>query len=494
VGSSFSERSIVAALDAIITVGTTAAGKGFERRVAKEMAGLVGGWVLFHRRGKRWRTLRPQSEHTLSSWSIRRLARVKEVRAIRVRPRPEFWRPEQRRPGGVLLFPLGRGVVCIGRRRPFGDRELSAVRTVLRFLHARLADQERGPGSVLAIRTVVRRPTVLPSTEGLVGETPVWRRVLDEVRRVADSTCSVLLVGESGTGKEGIARALHFASKRSRHEFVPLNCGAVAPSLLPSELFGHVRGAFTGADRDRRGLFAQAHKGTLFLDEVADMPSEMQVALLRVLEEKQVRPLGGAKPLPAEARIVTASARDLAEEAAAGRFREDLYHRLNVVRIEIPPLRQRKDDIPLLASHLLARIPEETRLHADVLPLLAAYDWPGNVRELDNVLRAAGALSDGGEITADVVQGILAQRRPMRGAPGGSVGGVPVSHPREREMLRALAAGWLSSTDLASRLGVSPRTIERDLTVLVERGVVHAVGEARARRYGLARASGIATT
>src|SRR5262249_60146227 len=126
---------------------STGVRKGVEEWSAREMAGLVGGWVLFHRRGKRWRTLRPQSEHTLSSWSIWRLARVRDVRAIRVRPRPEFWRPEQRRPGGVLLFPLGRGVVCIGRRRPFGDRELSAVRTVLRFLQARLADRARGPGS-----------------------------------------------------------------------------------------------------------------------------------------------------------------------------------------------------------------------------------------------------------------------------------------------------------------------------------------------------------
>jgi DNA-binding NtrC family response regulator len=477
----------VSAVDALITIERSSVRRGLERRVAREIAGLVGGWVLFRRRGRRWLSLRPQAEHTLSTWSILRLSRVRTLRALRVRPRPEFWRPEQRRPGGVLLFPLGKGVVCIGRRRPFDEREVAAVGTVLRFLEAKLADRARGPTSTTALRTVVRKPTILPSSAGLVGETPVWRRVLDEVGRVADSSCSVLLVGESGTGKEGIARALHFASRRSRHAFVPVNCGAVTATLLPSELFGHARGAFTGAERGRTGLFAQAHRGTLFLDEIADMPPEMQVALLRVIEERQVRPVGSATPVPADARIVTASARDLVDEVAPGRFREDLFHRVNVIRTEVPPLRERKDDIPLLAAHLMARLPEEVRIHPDVFPLLARYDWPGNVRELDNVLRASAALADGEEVTPEVVAGILAQPRPGRNRPAPAPAVDPALPVRERDILGALSSAWLSSTELAIRLGVTPRTVERDLTNLRARGLVVASGDARARRYGKSR-------
>jgi DNA-binding NtrC family response regulator len=423
----------------------------------------------------------PQSVHTLSTVTILRLARVKTLRVFRMRPRPEFWRSDQHRPGGVLVFPVGTGTAAIGRRRPFSRRDVAAARTVMRFVEARLSGERRRP-TVRADGGLARVPPPLPS-DGLIGESPAWREVLRQVRRVAESSCSVVLVGETGTGKERIARALHAASLRSRHAFVPVNCGALPSTLLGSELFGHIRGAFTGADRARDGLFVRAHRGTLFLDEAADMPPEMQVALLRALEEKEVRPVGSTRAVPVDVRIVSASARDLADEVAAGRFRADLFHRLDVVRIALPPLRERRDDIPLLASHLLSRTGEPAVLHPDSLPILLEHDWPGNVRELDNVLRACAVLADSGEISPTLLRGILEQRHSPR---------VPTPPrrllgPRAQSILSALGSDWLSAGEVAGRLGVSVRTVNRDLVSLVSEGWVDSAGEARARRYARTR-------
>jgi len=217
------------------------------------------------------------------------------------------------------------------------------------------------------------------------------------------------------------------------------------------------------------------------------MPPEMQVALLRVLEERCVRPVGSTRQIPVDVRIVTAGARDLADEVARGRFREDLFHRLNVVRIDLPPLRARRDDIPLLAHHLAARTPERSTVHPDVLPLLLSHDWPGNVRELDNVLRAAAVLTEGGEITPEIVRGVMAQRRAIRRqAAAGSGVGAPRS-AREDAILPLLGQGWQSAAELSERLKVPVRTLNRDLATLVARGLVEAVGAARSRRYGLQR-------
>ena len=362
------------------------------------------------------------------------------------------------------------------------------MRTVLRFLDARRSAAS-APAAPLVARagTPPPRPLPLPIGDGLVGRSAPWRDVLRQIRRFAGSSASVLLLGETGTGKEQVARALHAVSMRSPHAFVAINCGAITPELMASELFGHIRGAFTGADRSHEGLFVRAHRGTLFLDEVADMPAEMQVALLRVLEERCVRPVGSTRQIPVDVRIVTASARDLADEVARGRFREDLFHRLNVVRIDLPPLRARRDDIPLLAHHLAARTPERASVHPDVLPLLLAHDWPGNVRELDNVLRAAAVLTEGGEITPEIVRGVMAQRRAIRRqVAAGSGVGAPRS-AREDSILPLLGDGWVSAADIASRLGVSVRTVNRDLSTLVARGLVDSVGSASARRYGLQR-------
>src|SRR5207244_1154994 len=205
----------------------------------------------------------------------------------------------------------------------------------------------------------------------------------------------------------------------------------------------------------------------------ADMPPEMQVALLRALEDREVRPVGSVRTVPVDVRIVTASARDLVDEVTAGWFREDLFHRLNVVRIEIPPLRERKEDIPLLVAHLLARSSDPVVLHPDVVPLLLQHDWPGNIRELDNALRAATALADGQEITPQLMAGILAQRRlPRRGPAPAPAGAHAATGPREAALLRALDGGWHSAPDLAARLGVSVRPVYRGLVRLLARGLI----------------------
>jgi len=222
--------------------------------------------------------------------------------------------------------------------------------------------------------------------------------VLRQVRLVADSDTSVLIFGESGTGKELIAQAIHKASRRRTHPFVPVNCGAIPESLLESELFGYTRGAFTGATHDHTGLFQSAHQGILFLDEIGDMPLALQVKLLRVLQEKQVRPLGTARAVPIDVRIVSATHRNLEAEMQRGSFREDLYYRLKVVALQIPNLAARREDIPLLATHFLERCAAQSQKHVtgfapEALEVLVQAPWPGNVRHLLNVVEQTVVLS-----------------------------------------------------------------------------------------------------
>ena len=236
--------------------------------------------------------------------------------------------------------------------------------------------------------------------EGVIGSSDALREVISLARRVAAYPSTVLITGESGTGKEAIARAVHRASPRAAEPFIAVNCGAIPENLLESELFGHEKGAFTGADRAREGLFVQANGGTLFLDEIGELPMLLQVKLLRAVQERAIRPVGGSGEQPVDVRLVAATARDLVEEVRAGRFRDDLFYRINVVRLHIPPLRARTEDIPLLAGHFVAAhaerfgIPSPT-LERDVLPVLARYPWPGNVRELENAMERALVLSGG---------------------------------------------------------------------------------------------------
>jgi transcriptional regulator with PAS, ATPase and Fis domain len=225
------------------------------------------------------------------------------------------------------------------------------------------------------------------------------------IRQVAPTGCNVLITGDSGTGKELVARSIHAMSARSNHPFVPVNCGALADTLLDSELFGHEKGAFTGAVSSRPGLLEAANNGTVFLDEIGEMPHAMQVKLLRVLQEKELLRVGGNQAIPVDVRVVSATAKDLKAEVAAGLFRKDMYYRINVVNIEIPSLRERPEDIPLLVYHIISRLRQTRGLQIDAISsramaLLTAYSFPGNVRELENILERAAAITEGHEIRA----------------------------------------------------------------------------------------------
>jgi two-component system response regulator GlrR len=242
----------------------------------------------------------------------------------------------------------------------------------------------------------------------IVTASPAIDALLAEARLAAQSDASLLIQGESGTGKELLARAIHRASPRHAKPFVAINCGAIPAELLESELFGHVKGAFTGAGRDHAGLFQSAEGGTVFLDEIGDMPPPLQVKLLRVLQEGEVRPVGATETRPVDVRILSATHRNLEEAIASGEFREDLYYRLNVVTLTLPPLRERREDIPLLARHFLAALTEKyrRRIHGfapDALDMLTAADWPGNIRQLHNVLEQCVALCTTSTIPASLV-------------------------------------------------------------------------------------------
>ncbi|WP_437860720.1 sigma 54-interacting transcriptional regulator [Sorangium sp. So ce363] len=280
--------------------------------------------------------------------------------------------------------------------------------------------------------------------EGLVGTSEAMRRVYALIDRVKDTDIPILITGESGTGKEVVARTIHNASPRAKKPFVGVNCGAIPEHLLESELFGHVRGAFTGADRDRKGLFREVTGGTILLDEIGEMPQKMQAGLLRVLQEKVVRPVGGAREEPVDARVIAATHRDLADMVSRGTFREDLYYRLHVVEVRVPSLRQRIEDIPLLIDYFLgifaARYGRDRRsVSRAALKRLSAYTWPGNVRQLENVLLNAWVLSDRPELESEDFELPDAAPRSLRGsldsgatppprAPAG--GGAPASAGR----------------------------------------------------------------
>ncbi len=246
----------------------------------------------------------------------------------------------------------------------------------------------------------------------ILTRSPLMEDVLRRARLVADSDASVCIQGASGTGKELLARALHRASSRAKQPFVALNCGAIPENLLESELFGHRKGAFTGATEDQKGLFQSAHGGTLFLDEIGDMPLPLQVKLLRVLQERQIRPVGSAHGIPVDVRIVTATHRDLGAEMMAGRFREDLYYRLNVVALELPPLVARSEDIPLLANHFLSQLAAKygrsiQGFAPEAMEWLVSAPWPGNVRQLHNVVEQVVTLSSTPIVSEDLVREAL---------------------------------------------------------------------------------------
>ena len=304
----------------------------------------------------------------------------------------------------------------------------------------------------------------------IIGQSKAIRAVLRQVQLIAGSDSTVLLQGESGTGKELIARALHRSSPRRDHPFITLDCGTIPESLLESELFGYVKGAFTGANSNKKGLWEEAHGGTLFLDEIGDIPLTFQTKLLRVLQEGEIRPVGSTKRIKVDTRIVAASNKDLKHEVRAQHFREDLYYRLAVVPLRVPPLRERREDIPLLVEHFVVKYCTRTRQERKQLPpailrQLMAVSWPGNVRELEHTIERAVLLSPGPEIEpASVVQDHV--ERDLVPAP--TVQAITEAHALldniEREKLRqALVQTHNNRVHAAKLLGISRSTLYEKL-------------------------------
>jgi two-component system response regulator HydG len=304
----------------------------------------------------------------------------------------------------------------------------------------------------------------------IIGDSPAIREVTSLVRRVADSPVTVLVTGESGTGKELVARAIHELSDRRHLPFVAINCGALPPALLESELFGHVRGAFTDARQARQGLFVQAGDGTLFLDEIAEMPLEMQVKLLRVLQERTLRPVGGDAEIAFGARLITATNRDLEFEVEEKRFREDLFHRINVVQIPVPPLRSRPGDLLALIAYFVQKIAARAgkpiaTVAEDAARKLIAYDWPGNVRELQNCIERAMALGSLNRITLDELPDKIRDHRVEATvtATGSPDELITLDEIERRYIRQVLVATRNNKTSAARILGIDRRSLYRRL-------------------------------
>lgn len=308
--------------------------------------------------------------------------------------------------------------------------------------------------------------------QNIIGKSRPMRELIEMVAMIAPSEATVLITGESGTGKELIAKSVHFNSSRRSKPLVTVNCAALAESILESELFGHERGAFTGADKRREGRLMQADSGTIFLDEIGEMSPMMQAKLLRVIQEKEIQRVGSDKTVMVDVRILAATNRDLMQAVQAGTFREDLYYRLNVVTLKIPPLRERRDDIPLLAQHFLERYAKKNRKTVKgftpiAMDMLLKYDWPGNVRELENAVERAVILLPGDYITEKELPLSISRSYPVeksRETPQ-----IAISEPRSLEaiekeaVLSALTASGGNKSEAARMLGINRKTLYKKL-------------------------------
>jgi formate hydrogenlyase transcriptional activator len=353
------------------------------------------------------------------------------------------------------------------KQRGFPPAELAILKDVSRALSIATAnalanEQIRKLREQLEAENISLREQLgqAPWFEEILAHSAELKRVLDTVEQVAATDATVLVTGETGTGKELIARAIHRRSPRARGPLVKVNCAAIPPTLLASELFGHERGAFSGAVDRRKGRFEQAHGGTLLLDEIGELPQEMQVLLLRVLQEREFERLGGTQTLQVDVRLVAATNRDLAEDVRAGRFRSDLYYRLNVFPVHVPALRERAEDIPPLVAHFAEKYGERfgrkiSRIDRNTMDVLQAHRWPGNVRELENTIERAVILSRNGTLSIDA--------RMLHGAAAETVGEDPASSEERSAIEAALkdSRGKVSGeTGAAKRVGVPASTLE----------------------------------
>jgi formate hydrogenlyase transcriptional activator len=332
----------------------------------------------------------------------------------------------------------------------------------------RKRDEERIQKENLALREEIDHSSMF---EEIVGSSDIIRNILTQVTKVAPSDSTVLVLGETGTGKELIARAIHKRSKRSSRAFITVNCAAIPPSLIASELFGHEKGAFTGALQRRLGRFELADGGTIFLDEIGDLPAETQIALLRVLQEGEIERVGGSQSISVDVRVLAATNRDLKAAMAAGTFRQDLFYRLNVFPILIPSLRERKDDIPLLVTYLIERYAKKAgkkirNIQKETLELFQAYDWPGNIRELQNVIQRAIVLCESETFSVDETW-LKREKHRLSGSVI-PLGASLAEH--EKEIIEAALAdcgGQVSGpTGAAAKLGLPRQTLESKITAL----------------------------
>ena len=429
------------------------------------IARLIGSSGAFERGD--FRVIDQPGEHPLAdrpedySFGSRILAREPVLlRDTRAELDPGFSgdRTLAERGGSIIAVPLifGErvgGVLGFAKRQPHwfdeGDVEVAAgiaVHVVVAIQHQRLAEEQRRLAAVEGrARQLEQRVARLRGAlsdqyrfDRIIGEAPAFREALDQAARVAPAETTVLLTGESGTGKELVARAIHYASRRAEGPFVAVNCAALPETLIESELFGHERGAFTGADKLKRGRFELAAGGTLFLDEIGELAPAIQAKLLRVIQERQYERVGGTATLSADVRLVTATNRDLEQAVVDGRFRGDLYYRLAVFRVHLPALRERTDDVLMLADHFLSEFAgrmgrSEAGLSAEARDLLLAHRWPGNIRELQNAIERALILADGGLISAAHL-GIAAPAPPVAVSLSG-----PTAVPSPPPVIQSLA-------------------------------------------------------